>query len=226
MTAPDQPGREEHSAHQQDPGGNEPDGTSLRDLGPAAAAVSDVVRGVRDDQLAAPTPCPRYAVGDVLQHLDGLAEAFAMAARKETSPDGPGPSGDAALLPADWRERIPQRLTALAEAWRDPSAWTGPTAAGGVELDGATAGLVALDELVVHGWDLARGTGQDYAPDEASIAGARAFVALFSGPGTEDMRGDAFGPELAAPEGATPLEELLAMTGRDPRAPLPGAAPR
>ncbi len=36
------------------------------------------------------------------------------------------------------------------------------TKAGGVDLPGEVAGLVALDELVVHGWDVARATGQAY----------------------------------------------------------------
>lgn len=186
----------------------------MHDLGPAATAVKAVVAAVRDEQLGGPTPCADYDVAALVQHVDGLAAAFADAARKDTADSAP-PTVDGALLPEDWRTRTPAQLDDLAEAWRDPAAWTGTTSAGGVEMDGATTGLVATNELVLHGWDLARATGQEYVPDDASIAAARGFVAMFSGPGTAEMRAGLFGPELPAPAGASPFEELLAMAGRD-----------
>lgn len=189
----------------------------MHDLGPITNTVAALVTGVRDDQLTAPTPCADYTLGDLLHHLDGLTVAFAMAARKQASPDGPPPSADAAALPSDWRARIPVQLSDLAAAWRDEAAWSGPTAAGGVELDGAEAGAVAVDELVLHGWDLARASGQEFHPDEASVAVARGFVDQFSGPGTEEMRGGLFGPEVRPPADATSLEVLVALSGRDPR---------
>ena len=39
--------------------------------------------------------------------------------------------------------------------------------AGGVDFPGEVAGMVALTEVVVHGWDLARATGQPYGIDAA-----------------------------------------------------------
>ena len=47
-------------------------------------------------------------------------------------------------LPPDWRDLVPARLAELAEAWQQPDAWTGMTRAGGVDLPGEVAGLVAL----------------------------------------------------------------------------------
>ena len=82
------------------------------------------------------------------------------------------PDGDADRLGADWRSRIPQDLLAMAAAWRDPSAWTGMTRVGGVDLPGSAAGLVALDEIVVHGWDLAAPAGSVSAPTGFARGGA------------------------------------------------------
>lgn len=48
---------------------------------------------------------------------------------------------------------IPAALTALADAWAEPAAWTGTTRVGGVDLPREVAGLVVLDEVVVHGWE-------------------------------------------------------------------------
>ena len=127
------------------------------DLEPATRRMSDLISGVPDELLDAPTPCPDYSLGDLVEHIGGLALAFTAAATKATGgATARGPSGDASRLGPDWRTRIPRDLAALADAWRDPAAWSGMTQAGGVDLPGEVAGVVALDELVVHGWDVAR----------------------------------------------------------------------
>ncbi len=146
------------------------------DLEPAAQRLADLVGGVPDELLDAPTPCPAYTLGDLLDHIGGAALAFTGAAVKDTGDaTSQGPSGDASRLSDDWRTRMPRDLAALADAWRDPDAWTGMTKAGGVDLPGEVAGLVALDELVVHGWDVARATGQPYRVRRA-LARGRARV--------------------------------------------------
>ena len=52
------------------------------DLTPAARQMAALIEGVRDDQLTDPTPCPDYTVGDLVEHVGGLALAFTNAARK------------------------------------------------------------------------------------------------------------------------------------------------
>jgi uncharacterized protein (TIGR03086 family) len=192
---------------------------TILDLGPATRTVAALTARVRDDQLTDPTPCPAYTVGDLLDHIGGLALAFTRAARKTglgEAPGGPPPLGDAARLEPGWRERIARSLEQLAEAWCDPSAYVGETEAGGVRLGGAEAAVVALNEVVVHGWDLARASGQPYAVEDASVDACLGFAQLFSGPGTEELRGDAFGPVVAVPADASPLDRLIGLMGRDP----------
>src|SRR4051812_25775498 len=94
-------------------------GMTTIELGPAARQMAALVRGVPDTMLRAPTPCPDYTVGDLLDHVGGLAQAFTWAATKEAreQPDQ-APSGDASRLGAGWRQRIPAAVEALAEAWR------------------------------------------------------------------------------------------------------------
>ena len=77
-------------------------------------------------------------------------------------------------------------------------------------------GIAAANELVVHGWDVARAIGQELVLDDATLAPCREFVAMMSGPGSEEARGDAFGPELPVAEGATVLDAVVAGNGRDP----------
>ena len=90
------------------------------------------------------------------------------------------------------------------------------TQAGGVDLPGEVAGLVALNELVVHGWDIATASGQAYRPDEATLTADHGFLAQFSGPGNEEARGGLFGPEVAVPADAPLLDQVIGMAGRDP----------
>jgi uncharacterized protein (TIGR03086 family) len=187
------------------------------DIEPATRRMAALIRGVPEELLDGPTPCPAYALGDLLDHVSGLTLAFTAAATKATGDaTSQGPSGDASRLGDDWRTRIPRDLAVLAEAWRDPSAWSGTTQAGGLELPGEVAGLVALDELVIHGWDVARASGQVYECDGDILGVVHRFVAQFSGPGQESAREGLFGPEVDVPEDAPLLDRVIGLAGRDP----------
>lgn len=198
----------------------------MHDLGPAAYELTRLVNGVRDDQLGDPTPCPRYTLGDLLQHIRGLAEAFTLAGRKEQSSGGskPPPEGDASLLSEDWREETAVWLGRLVDAWSDPAAWEGKTWIAGFEAPASAVGITAANELVVHGWDVARASGQQLSVDDDALAPSREFVAMMSGPGSDEARGDAFGPALPVPVGASALDEVIAGNGRDPAWSAGGAA--
>ncbi|MBC2933330.1 TIGR03086 family metal-binding protein [Nocardioides sp. zg-1228] len=188
--------------------------TELVDLAPAAEQLADVVVDVTDDQLSAPTPCEGRTVGQLLQHLVGLTLAFRAAADKEVGPltdTSPDEAGWPDAEPG-WREALAHQLPALAAAWRDPAAWEGMTRAGGVDLPGQVAGLVALDEIVLHGWDLASATGQGFDCDDATAGALAEFVDGFDTDGTPGM----FGPAVTVGADATPFERVLAASGRDP----------
>lgn len=194
------------------------EGMPMLDLGPAAWQMAALIGSTPDAMLGAPTPCPAYTLGDLIEHIGGTSMAFTAAATK-TDLDGAGstgPSGDASRLPPDWRTSIPRAVNAMADAWRDPDAWTGMTRAGGVDLTGEEGGLVALDELVLHGWDIARSLGRPYNCDETSIAAVHAFVSQFSGPGMEEARAGLFGPVVPVDPGAPLLHRVVGLAGRDP----------
>jgi uncharacterized protein (TIGR03086 family) len=180
------------------------------DLEPAARRMARLVGAVPADALDHPTPCERYSVGDLLDHIGGSVLAFTGAARK--TPLEGSPSGDASRLAPDWRTRIPSDLEALAEAWHQPEAWTGMTRAGGVDLPGDVAGVVALDELVIHGWDLAKAIGQPAGYDGPGLEAVHGMVQQFRGAGVEGL----FGPPVAVPDDAPLLDRILGLAGRDP----------
>lgn len=185
----------------------------MQDLSPATDVLAALVANVRDEQLHDSTPCADSSVADLLDHIDGFALAFAAAARKQPLDDAP--RADGSRLGPDWRPRIHQRLADLAAAWRDPDAWTGMTAAGGVELPGGVAGSVVTNELLAHGWDLAVATGQPFRADDALVQLALEFVAPTASSHPEGTPG-LFGPVVDVPADAPTLDRLLGQTGRDP----------
>jgi uncharacterized protein (TIGR03086 family) len=189
----------------------------MLDLAPATRALADLVRGVQPDQLDGPTPCEAISVGALLDHIEGLSVAFTQAARKTPPPGGSTPpSVDASRLGTDWPERIPQRLAELADAWQDESAWSGMTGAGGIDLPGEVAGAVAINEVIVHGWDLAVATGQPYSCPDVLVDAARSFVASAVEENPNGTPG-LFGPPVPVAADAPPLERLVGLAGRDPR---------
>jgi uncharacterized protein (TIGR03086 family) len=195
--------------------------TAPIDLEPAARRMARLVEATPDVALDKPTPCADYTVADLLDHIGGSALAFCAAAVKH--PLEGGPSGNGANIGPDWRTRIPRQLMELAEAWRDPTAWTGMTAAGGVDLPGDVAGVVALDELVIHGWDLAKATGQPTGYDGPGLDAVFDMVRHFRASGADGL----FGPEVAVPADAPILDRILGVAGRDPRwQPPPPEEPR
>jgi uncharacterized protein (TIGR03086 family) len=193
-------------------------------LEPATSEMSQLLGRVSDAMLGWVTPNPGVSLGDLIDHVGGLALAFAATAAKDVDPlSGPPPLGDAERLGPDWRTRIPRDLAALAVAWEDPSAWTGQTRAGGVDLPGEVAALVLLNELVVHGWDIAVASGQRLSPDPAVLAAVHGYLIQLRGgnPGPAGGLGAVFAVSAERPL----LDQVIGLAGRDPDWRPPAADP-
>jgi uncharacterized protein (TIGR03086 family) len=189
----------------------------MLDLAPATEEMARLLRGISDGQLADPTPCTEYTLGDLVDHVGGLALAFTLAATKDPGISASAPPRPAAEhLTPEWRALTVDRLHELAAAWRDPDAWDGMTRAGGVDLPGEVAGAVALNELVLHGWDVAAGSQQEYRPDAASLEASLGFLTAAAAPEEREMRDAIFGPIIPIPTEAPLLDRVLGLAGRDP----------
>jgi uncharacterized protein (TIGR03086 family) len=188
------------------------------DLTPTTDRTRAVAAEVRDDQLDATTPMPGTSVRELLNHLLGLSVAFRDAAAKLEGPTTSTPPAKVTEpLPRDWRTLLDQRLAELAEAWNDATAWEGMTKAGGADLPGEVGGLVALNEVLIHGWDLARATYQPYEPSDAE---AEAVLPIVT-PSPDDPDGSGreglFGPVVHVDCDAPAFDRTLGLAGRDPR---------
>jgi uncharacterized protein (TIGR03086 family) len=184
-------------------------------LAQAFASADQVLADVSPAQLDEPTPCAAWRVRDLIDHLIGAAGFFADLAEYGSSPAGrEWPSGG----DGDFTASFGQQASRTVQAFSAPGAMerimalpTGPTPGSGVIE-------VATGEMFVHGWDLARATGQqlaDHGVAEALLAsGWPARCA-------QVRAGEAppFEPEITAVATVSPLDRLLAFLGRDPHWP-------
>jgi uncharacterized protein (TIGR03086 family) len=154
------------------------------------------------DHLDAPTPCDGWDVRTLLNHMLETQQYFVRSARGEKaslpSPEPPGAliGDDAAAAYERGREAT---ITTFSED-------------GVIERTGPSLGI-AFSDTLLHGWDLARATGQDTT---MPVGLARAAYDVVHGAFTDDQRKGVFGPELPVGNDASPQEKLLAYTGRDP----------
>ncbi|MGC4804923.1 TIGR03086 family metal-binding protein [Micromonospora sp. DT233] len=175
-------------------------------LSEAAPRAIAVVRAIRDDQLELPTPCADYTVRDLLNHLFQVLVNFQEMAAKRP------PNWDKVdYLPEGWRDRFAAEAQRLIEAWADPAALEG--VAPGMGLPAQVVGEMALIDLTVHAWDLARATGQPFDAAPAVVAAAHAFMDRM---GDAGQRMGAFAAPVEAPPGGTPFDLVLARMGRQP----------
>lgn len=184
------------------------------DFTAACQRTADVIANVSDGQLSARTPCEKYSVADVLHHVGGLTLAFAAAAQKDLGPLTEGaPVPDGAQLEPEWRTLYRARLTELARAWGDSDAWQGMSQIAGLDMPGEAIGAVGITEVVIHGWDLARSTGQNYDVDPATADVVLANVTQFAAEGPVE---GLFGPAVPVGDDAPVLDRIVALSGRDP----------
>jgi uncharacterized protein (TIGR03086 family) len=183
------------------------------DMTPACRRTADVLVNLTDEQLNSPTPCEKLSLRDLVAHVGGLALAFTAAARKAFGELTDDPPVEGVPLDEDWRTAYPARLAELARAWREPAAWEGMSRAGGVDFPGEVAGIVALTEVVIHGWDVAAATGQDYDVDPATLDAVLPHVTAIAAEGPVE---GLFGPAVPVADDAPTLERVIALSGRDP----------
>src|SRR4051794_20711863 len=165
----------------------------------ASAWTLDNVAAVED--LDARTPCEDWDVRTLLNHMLDTQHYFVGAARgEEVSPPGPRPPDLLGDDPAgDFREAREEMLSVFGED-------------GVIEKTFPALGIAFSDQLL-HGWDVARATGQD-ASMPPELAGAA--YEIIHGSFTEEQRVGVFAPEIPVPDDASDQDKLLAYAGRSP----------
>ncbi|MEY2477329.1 MAG: hypothetical protein QOG87_2644 [Actinomycetota bacterium] len=181
----------------------------IEQLNTVMPTLTDLVAGVKEDQLADPTPCARWAVRDLLGHLAGGLTSATSALREGTPVDTtPRPE----LLGDDRGTAFTGVVERLNTAvGRRGALETMVTLPFGVLPAEVLVRFLAFD-MTVHSWDVAMSTNQLFVPDDDVVAEAAAFAHGAIAPEMRD--GDTFAAALSAPDGTSALERLVAFAGR------------
>jgi uncharacterized protein (TIGR03086 family) len=175
--------------------------------------LTSVVAGISADQLHDPTPCTDYDVEQLRNHVVGWLRTFADGF---ADPQGRAPRAnlEGYCAPAEPAREVAAAAERLDRALRAGAAER-PLRLGEAAMPGPLALGMILWEYQVHGWDLARATGQPWSPAEAA-----ALESLEFAPGmlTPDYQGEgkAFGRPVPVAADAPALDRLLGLSGRDP----------
>jgi uncharacterized protein (TIGR03086 family) len=169
-----------------------------------AAAMTGKIENVAPDQWSNATPCEDWTARDLVAHLVTTHGMIAGLVGLDLVPVA-DPQEDPLAAWTSVRDRMQAYLDDPQAADREYEGKFGRST-----LSKAVDGFICFD-LVVHGWDLARATGQDEHIDSAELDRARREI---------EARGDAarapgvLGPELAPAPGADEQARLLAFLGR------------
>ena len=185
---------------------------TMRTLMPeAGAAVAGAIRSGAGADLAGPTPCADYDLRTLLRHFVGTSGAFVRAGQtKALDPDDPWGS-HAKLDEQNWADQLARQAEAMSMAWSRPAAWTGSVE--GAQLPAPAVGELGLIELLLHGWDVARATGQSLeVSDELGAELLRCLKPTLD----QGRQFEVYGPEVPVAADASPFTRALGVSGRDP----------
>jgi uncharacterized protein (TIGR03086 family) len=179
----------------------------------AVRATIPVVAQVRPTDLALPTPCARWDLGQLLAHMTAQHRGFAAAAAghgDDLDPWQPRALGD------DVGEEYAQAAEAVIAAFADPGVLDRDLRLPEITPQPVPGRLVIgfhLVDYVAHGWDVAHTLGIAYELPPDVLAAA---LPIAAGVPDEARVGPAaaFGPRLPEP-GEDPLARVLALLGRD-----------
>jgi uncharacterized protein (TIGR03086 family) len=175
-------------------------------LNRALAAVDPLIAGIADTQWSAPTPCTEWTVRDVVAHLVGVNRMITASLR-----DQPPPTRGDDLLGDDPLGAYRSSATALRDAIQLPGALDRTSQGPMGPANGAERLKWRTADLLGHGWDIAKATGQPLDLPADLVEESLAFLKKELG---DASRGARFGPPQPVAADAPAIDRLVAFSGR------------
>jgi uncharacterized protein (TIGR03086 family) len=179
----------------------------------AAAEAARVVAGAANTKtLEQPTPCTDWDLRTLLNHMilwtsySAERRAYGESVAEELM------SKDFTAEPG-YAQAYQAQLAKAVDAWSKPEAWAGDRNVMGSATPAADIAAMLIAEMVLHGWDIAEATGQDYRCDDAV---ARNVLKTVEAQGELFRQYQGFAAIVPVPDDATAFDRALALSGRDP----------
>ncbi|GAA1597705.1 maleylpyruvate isomerase family mycothiol-dependent enzyme [Kribbella hippodromi] len=178
-----------------------------------ADAFERTVAAVRPYQWDNPSPCAEWTARDVLDHVVEMHSVMLIPVARKL------PAADDLLI------AFQEARAAIEDVLDDPIAalTESDTPIGRVTAEQHIDQVVS-DDLVLHGWDLARATGQDETIEPADVERLWAItvaippelMAKYRTPGAFGEGIEVYGAEVVVPPDAPLQDRLLGLLGREP----------
>jgi uncharacterized protein (TIGR03086 family) len=178
----------------------------------AAAEAARVVAGATRTALHQPSPCTDWDLRTLLNHMilwtsySAERRAYGESVAEELM------SKDFTAEPG-YAQAYQAQITKAVDAWSKPEAWAGDRNVMGSATPAADIAAMLIAEMVLHGWDIAKATGQDYQCDDAV---ARDVLKTVEAQGEMFRQYQGFAAIVPVPDDATAFDRALALSGRDP----------
>jgi len=170
----------------------------------AVKATRKVVAGVKTEQVAKQTPCDKWNVQQLVEHMvqaNGYLTSFMTGSKPAAAPA------------KSVIEAYDAATNAALKAIKAPGALEKKGKGPMGDMTGAQMVGMIFSDTLIHGWDLAKATGQAATLDAKLAEASYGMVA----PHADGARkAGAFGPAVAVPANASPQDKLLGLTGRKP----------
>jgi uncharacterized protein (TIGR03086 family) len=178
-----------------------PDLTPLTSAEATLAVCQNVLLGVREGDLDLPTPCSEFTIRRLTDHLIGSLVRL-------------GGMAGAVVTPADTgtvESRVAFAAQQALEAW-DKRGLAGSVKLGERDLPAVRAASILSVELLVHGWDFAVATGQQFTvSDEVSNYVLDLAHEVIT---PQARQSGSFAQEVEVGPDAGILDRLIAFSGR------------
>ena len=179
----------------------------------AAAETARVVAGAaQSGPLDQQTPCPDWDLRTLLNHTILWTSYSAERRAHGESVAEDLMSKDFTAEPG-YAEAYRAQIDRAVQAWSDPQAWAGDRSIMGGAMPAADIAAMLIMEMVLHGWDIAKATGQDYHCDGEL---AQALLDTVQAQGDMFRQYQGFAAVVPVPPAASTFDRTLSLSGRDP----------
>jgi uncharacterized protein (TIGR03086 family) len=178
----------------------------------AARVVAGAAKAANSKTLEQATPCSDWDLRTLLNHMilwtsySAERRAYGESVAEELM------SKDFTAEPG-YAQAYQAQIAKAVDAWSKPEAWEGDRNMMGGATPAADIAAMLIAEMVLHGWDIAQATGQDYHCDDAV---ARNVLKTVEAQGELFRQYQGFAAIVPVPDEATAFDRALALSGRDP----------
>lgn len=166
-----------------------------------------MIDAISDEQWSLPTSCDDWTVRDLVEHVVAGNDGFTAALHGQ-----PAALRTTAERSGDLASDYGRSVRALLDAFRQPGTLERMVSVPFGTVPGAVALHLRITELLVHGWDLTRATGQGVAFPEDVAEQELAFNRRALGDVPPGRR--PFAPPEPVADDAAAIDRLAACLGR------------